>query len=594
MSLAESLSRGIEWFVPASLVEDAEARRRSRLLVAICATVLFWGPLYAALFQRAGLPGLALAAILCASAIALAPLVLRWSGSLALAGNLLAASLFVVVTSYSLAMGGLLTRGALWHPVFAIAGFAIAGRRSGLFWTSMAVAELIVFYGMEGAGWMPPPALPEAAALDIALASDVGLVLVVLTFTLVFESEKNHALDALRAANQQLALARDAAHAASETKSRFLANMSHEIRTPMNGVLGMSELLLQRPLEAEDRHRAGTIHRSARALLNLLNDILDLSKLEAGHVVIEEIPADPRQVVGDVVDLLSQTAQEKGLCLVHDLDPALPPIVRMDPLRVRQLLLNLVGNAIKFTEKGEVRVRVRALGPGRDLLFLHFEIQDTGIGIDAAALDTIFDSFTQADPSTTRRYGGTGLGLAICEQLVTQMGGELGVESERGEGATFWFRVPVQVAGEEPAAPQRSLTPLAGRVLLAEDNLVNRELASAMLEQLALQVVVVEDGVEALAAMDRETFDLVLTDCQMPRLDGYELARRIRELEREGPSRRMPVIALTAGATEQERKSCLEAGMDDHLAKPFDLNGLFQSLARWLPEGATTRDEPAG
>jgi signal transduction histidine kinase/CheY-like chemotaxis protein len=583
--LRELSSKGVDWFVPEAVADDAEIARRARLLVVICATVVVWGPLYAVLFLASGMLSLAAAALCSTVAIASAPLVLRASGSVVLAGNVLAGALFLVVSVYSVVMGGLLSRGALWHPVFAIAGFAIAGRRSGITWTALAIGELSALYTVEKLGIVSLPNVPATTALEIAFASDVGLVLVVLTFTLVFESEKNHALGALRSANRRLAEARDAAQAASEAKTRFLANMSHEIRTPMNGVLGMSELLLQRPLAEPDRQQVGTIHRSARALQLLLDDILDLSKLEAGRVEVERLPCEPRELVREVLDLLRQPAAEKGLGLESVIDSDVPRAVRMDPLRVRQLLLNLVGNALKFTERGEIQVRVAAREAGTGPLVLRFEIEDTGIGIDGEALDTIFESFTQADASTTRRFGGTGLGLAICRSLVAQMDGEIGVESELGRGSTFWFELPAEQAGSLPPehAPAAEPAQLEGRILLAEDNRVNQELGVAMLERLGLQVDVARDGVEALAAVCSRAYDLVLTDCQMPRMDGYELARHIRSLESsEGARARVPIVALTASATLAERESCLAVGMDDHLAKPLALADLASTLGRWL------------
>jgi signal transduction histidine kinase len=447
------LSSLIDRFVPEPLAADAEARRRARLMIAVSATVILWGPIYTLVFVRSDLLPLASAALLSSLAIALTPLVLRATGSLALAGNLLAGSLFVIVTVYAISLGGIRAQGALWHPVFALAGFAMAGRRSGIVWTTLAILELAVFYLVDGSSWIQPIPIPPQFVAELALASDVGLVAVVLTFTLVFENEKNHAVQRLRAANTQLATARDEARHASRVKSEFLANMSHEIRTPMNGILGMSELLLGRDLPPEEHRMVSTVHGSARALLGLLGDILDLSKLESGHLRLESVPCEPRRILQDVTEVLESPARRKGLEVRVRVSDDVPRWLETDPIRLRQLLLNLVGNAVKFTEKGhvEVRLRARAVGDGR--VELTCEVEDSGIGIEPEARERIFELFTQADDSTTRRFGGTGLGLAICRQLLDRMGGEIGVESEAGEGSTFWFTLPAEVARAAPVEP---------------------------------------------------------------------------------------------------------------------------------------------
>jgi PAS domain S-box-containing protein len=546
-----------------------------------------------------------------------------------------------------------------------------------------------------------------------------------------FVSLKEDVTESRRAA-EELRTAKEAAEAASLAKSQFLATMSHEIRTPMNGVLGMTDLLLQTTLSGEQRRFAEIAKRSGEALLNLINDILDFSRIEAGKLELEALDFDLHRTVEEAVELIGESAHRKGLELACLIDPATPSALRGDPGRLRQVILNLLGNAVKFTERGEVVVRV-APPPeesGEPSGLLRFEVSDTGVGIPPQARKKIFESFIQADGSTTRQYGGTGLGLAISRQLVSAMGGEIGVESEEGKGSTFWFTVrferpadklpvlpvprldlkcirilivddnatnrsvlsrqithwgirneavesgnealsalrnakgegnpfdlaildmqmPVMdglqlaqaiaddpavrgihlimlssmglrgdarearqagiqgylskpvlpsvlydciatvmsLATDEPAAARlvtrynlpEARTRFNGRILVAEDNPVNQEVTVSMLRLLGCTVDVAGDGRKAVEAVGRGGYDLVLMDCQMPEMDGYEATRVIRAAEKS----RIPIVALTANAMEGDRNMCLEAGMDDHLAKPFLISQLGEILAAWLPE----------
>jgi len=538
--------------------------------------------------------------------------------------------------------------------------------------------------------------------------------------------ERTEALEA--ATREAVELARQAEEA-NHSKSQFLANMSHEIRTPMNGVIGMTDLLLETGLTARQRKLAETVHRSAELLLSVINDILDFSKGEAGRLVLECIDCDLTEVVEDVTELLAERAHRKGLELACEIAGDVPSAVRTDPGRLRQVLTNLLANAIKFTEAGEVVIEVSVAERSAGSTQVRFEVRDTGIGIARDAQSSLFEPFRQADASTTRRYGGTGLGLAICKQLVELLGGEIGLESEAGHGARFFFTLPLVrtpaefvheerppsllsdlrvlvvddnatnreivqhrvlswkmragVAADGEAAlaalreavrerrpydlaildmhmpgmdglelaraihgdPELSATRLlmltsiglegdgaalreagvalhltkpvrqselynglaeamgraparhrgasdvrragarlGGLVLLVEDNSVNQEVAREMLESFGCRVHVAEDGEQALGVLANGRYDAVLMDCHMPRMDGFQATRMLRERERRSGAGRTPVIALTANAMAGDREECLAAGMDDYLSKPFTSTQLLLTLSRWLPE----------
>lgn len=471
------------------------------------------------------------------------------------------------------------------------------GSRRALYFDHVVVAAYLLYSAVIAIADPPNARWPER----LGLAVTIYLIGIYFAFTgTVTERLRERTRVAVRTARQlvddlgqktrqlqaqaeELETARRAAEIANVAKSQFLATMSHEIRTPMTGLLGTAELLLSGPLDGAQRRYAETAQRSATALLAMIDDVLDLARIEAGKAEIRSSAFDLRALVDDVVALMAASAGSKALELSVEIAADVPDRVLGDPVRLRQVLTNLLSNAVKFTDAGRVQVLVAQEARDGERILLRFEVRDTGVGIPEEELARIFDPFRQVDASTTRRHGGSGLGLAIVKELTQLMGGEVSVASTVGLGTAFVVRLALGRSSEPappPPPPAPAPLPRPMHVLLAEDNLVNQIVLQEMLKQLGCTVDVASDGYAADEAVRSHRYDIVFMDCHMPGLDGYEATRRIRARE-QGTGVHTPILALTAAALEEDRHKCAAAGMDDFLSKPVTVAELGAAVERW-------------
>ncbi len=465
---------------------------------------------------------------------------------------------------------------AAFLVVIPVLTMLVQGRRAALLWAGVVIAMMLVMASTWSFDWQPRW-LPTAGAA-VHLLRLVTLLLSLVGYAGLFDDARRRALSAERAS--------------TEAKSRFLATMSHELRTPMNGLLGLTEVLLHSPLDPAQREHLGLLQKSGLSMLALLNDLLDVSKIDAGKLVLEKVDFDLRELLHELQGLHGVVGQERGTTLTLDVEDAVPRAVRGDPLRLRQVLGNLLSNALKFTDKGQVQLRCLVDDVTIETVRLRFEVKDTGVGISSDVMPRLFTAFQQADASTTRRFGGTGLGLALSQQLALAMGGRLSATSTEGVGSVFTFLVPLVRTRESAVVrvTQRLVEradPLAtAPVLIVDDNPINLRVAQALVERAGYRVSTATSAHDALTVLQSTPHLAILMDCHMPDVDGLEATRRIRRLS--GAVSRTPVIALTASSLPDEIQACRNAGMDGFLSKPTSVASLAYILER------VRRGQPVG
>jgi two-component system, sensor histidine kinase and response regulator len=575
------------WFVPAELDQDPATQRQARRAVVCGLAMLFWAPVFAPIYWWLGSPRGCVMIGLVGIAILASLTSLRFTKSAFLTGHLIAGSVFAVLIGLAMVTGGTGAPSLWWLPAVPIIGLILCGIPSGLVWAGLSCLASLVFLLLNE--WDFP--LAEDIGQDemrlLTWAGTSGIVLCAFSLTLAFKLGED-------AARLDIEAARVESEQANRAKSAFLANMSHEIRTPMNAVIGMTDLVLGTELTRQQREYLNVVRQSSESLLSLLNDILDFSRIEAGNLQLDCRPFDLHRCLGDTMKGLGIQAFQRGLELISDIRPEVPRAVVGDSGRLRQIIVNLVGNAIKFTECGEVVLVVRCEASTEQEVYLQFSVTDSGIGIPEDKREVIFGLFEQADASTTRRFGGTGLGLAICSRLVQMMQGRIGVESEVGRGSTFRFAIQLGLANERdvPRRKANAVTLRDTQVLVVDDNATNRRILQEILGSWGIKAVVLEDPHQAMGLLHHahsigEPYRLVLTDVHMPDVDGFMFAEQIRACPELSST---IIMMLTSGDAPSDLTRCEQLKIDSYLLKPVKQSELLDEMLRVLGVSTTEDD----